>query len=411
MEQNRVDEIIYITGLIKKSWIGGLSEAEQAELDDWKNRSEANHQLAEEINAADIAHDLLALEQYDVTSAKERIFSKIQGLNVEPVQAATPVVRIFQLKAMRWAAAAILFFAIAGTGWYLSSNRTPASAPVQISRAVKVVPGGNRAILTLSDGSQVILDSVANGVIGKEENVQVIKLQDGKLAYNDGSPSAAPDSKPVYNTISTPRGGQYQVTLPDGTAVWLNSASSITFPTSFTGDERTVTITGEAYFEVAHQVQAGGKRVPFVVDAMGNKTTVLGTHFNINAYADEGPVRTTLIEGSVQVSSGAVSAVLRPGEQSRLGKNSYAITQPDLEEVLAWKNGKFLFRKTDAKAIMRQISRWYDVDIHYKGDLSGILFSGSISKKDNIEKLVEILELDGRIHFELKGRDMTVMSK
>lgn len=412
MEDNRMDEIVYIAGLIKKSWFSDISEDEKIALDAWTNRSESNRQLVEQINNREVlTEDLLQLEKYNTAAATQLIFSQT-GMSYTEPEPKTMVISISRNKILRWAAAAILFFAIAGTGWYFLNNKKAGDSKVSLQTAVKIVPGGNKAILTLSDGSHVVLDNAANGLISSQGNANVIKLEDGKLAYNVSSTGNAP--KPVYNTITTPRGGQYQITLPDGTAVWLNSASSLTFPTVFDGNERLVKITGEAYFEVMPLSAKGGReKTPFIVDAANNRVTVLGTHFNVNAYADEDAVRTTLVEGSIKVSSGKNSTMIRPGEQAMIanGENNYKIIHPDLEEVLAWKNGRFLFRNANAQSIMRQLSRWYDIDINCKDDLSGIIFSGGISRKDRLEKLIELLELEGRMKFEIKGRELTAMRK
>ncbi|OQP63954.1 hypothetical protein A3860_21255 [Niastella vici] len=411
MKESSLDELIYIAGLIKKSQLNELSAVEAIQLENWKNRKEANREFAEQINAGDrFANDMLALEQYDTTAAEQRFFS-ITGMPfIDGEKRVAPLVNIFRRKAIRWAAAAIILFTVAGSTWYIMKSSRSVKQPVAVSQNVKIVPGGNKAILTRSDGSQVILDSAANGLISREGNAMVIKLKDGKLAYN--ASAAADEARPIYNTVSTPRGGQYQITLPDGTGVWLNSASSITFPTQFSGNERKVKITGEAYFEVTSHLSKGIK-TKFIVDAEGTSITVLGTHFNVNAYTDEEAIKATLIEGSIKVNKGGLTTMIKPGEQFRYsnGATNYEVLRPDLEEVLAWKNGKFIFRNTGAITILRQISRWYDVDIHYKGALSGIMFSGGISRKDNIEKLLELLQLDERIRFEIKGREITVSPK
>ncbi len=410
MEDNRADEVIFIAGLIKKSFFQELSEAEKTRIEAWKNLSEANRQLAEKIQHENsLAEDLLELEQYDIEAGTKKFFLQTGMSYPEPK---IPVIKMFRSKVLRWAAAAVLIFSIAGTSFYFLNKKKTGNSQLPPVAAVKIVPGGNKAVLTLADGSQVILDSTADGLIRNQGNTKVIKLEEGKLAYQASASANA--AKPVYNKITTPRGGQYKITLPDGTDVWLNSASSITFPTVFNGNERLVKITGEAYFEVKPIPSKEKKgKIPFIVEAADNRITVLGTHFNVNAYSDEGAVRTTLAEGSVKVSRGNSSTMIKPGEQAMLanGETNFKIIHPDMEEVLAWKNGKFLFRNANAQSIMRQLSRWYDVDINYKDDLSKIIFSGGISRKDRIEKLIELLELDGRMKLVLTGRELTIMRK
>lgn len=406
MDADRLHIDLYIVRLIKKSLFEELSELEKNELDGWINKNEENRLLFQRIqDGTSIGEDLLFLEQYDTEPAIRKILLQTDLVYKEQAPK-TGFLGIRQMKFWRVAAAAVLLFTISGITWFTLGK--PGHQPGEETLVnAKVVPGGNKAILKLSDGSEVILDSATNGLISSEGNSKVVKLDNGHLAYNattNGSQEA-----PVFNTLSTPRGGQYQLTLSDGTVVWLNSASSITFPTFFTGDERFVKISGEAYFEVKSITTATGK-FPFVVEAESERITVLGTHFNINAYTDEETVRTTLVEGTVKVSNANGSILIKPGEQAMKlkGASTYNVIRPDMEEVLAWKNGKFIFKNTSAKSIMLQLSRWYDIDIKYKNDLSGINFSGGLSRKDEIEKLVEILELDGRIKLELKGRELIV---
>lgn len=413
MDNKRADELIYIAELVRKSWLGTLSEREQAALERWKNESEQNRLLFEKINSSKelLAEDLLKWDQYDTSAITQRFLSRT-GMSYNETKLPVPIIPFSRNTLMRWVAIAAIFVLIAGFGWYFLSGIKNSNSPQSISRQekVKVVPGGNKALLTLADGSQVILDSSLNGVISRQGNVQVVKTQDGKLSYRVASAGKA--TQLSYNTITTPRGGQYQVTLPDGTAIWLNSVSSITFPTAFNEKERVVQITGEAYFEVSQLISKNTpEKVPFVVQAADSRITVLGTHFNINAYTDEEAIRTTLTEGAVSVSSGTASVLISPGEQATLVKDKgyYKITHPDIEEVLAWKNGMFLFKNTSMQAIMRRIARWYDVSVRYQADVSGIMYSGGLSRKDSIEKLLELLELDGRVHFELKGRELSVM--
>lgn len=301
------------------------------------------------------------------------------------------------------AAAAVLLILL-GTGfswWYRSANRV---AVVADNTTRAIIPGGNKAVLTLADGSTIVLDSARDGALGSQGNTRIIKLDSGRLAYtaSQGDANAAPQ----YNTISTPRGGQYQVVLPDGSQVWLNAASSLRFPVAFTGNDRAVTLTGEAYFEVAKNA---GK--PFIVRTRGMQVNVLGTHFNVMAYPDEGRVKTTLVEGAVSVSQGNVTSLMQPGQQASINDagTTFMISKPDIEDVMAWKEGEFRFRKTDISMIMRQIARWYDVDIEYKGDLSGIKLYGSMTRKENAAQLLELLEQTGMVHFSTNGNKITVM--
>lgn len=258
-----------------------------------------------------------------------------------------------------------------------------------------LAPGNERATLELADGTQVLLDTAHHGAIAQQGSTQV-EYDGGNLAYKaDGSDDAL-----LYNTISTARGGRYQVTLADGTRVWLNAASSLKYPAAFTGQVRDVVLTGEAYFEVAKD-----RNKPFrvIVDEM--TVEVLGTHFNINAYDEEEEVRTSLVEGSVRVASADQQQILIPGQQARLAENgSFSLAEGGdvIEQALAWKNGMFRFDEADIYSIMRQVGRWYDADIKYEGNMQELYFAVDVSRRDNVSTLLRSMELTELIHFEIQ---------
>jgi len=263
-------------------------------------------------------------------------------------------------------------------------------------------PGSNKAILTLGNGRHIVLTGASNGKIAQQGNMAISKTAEGQIVYNGTDNGTA---APVYNTTATPRGGEYHLTLADGTNVWLNAASSITYPTAFTGHDRTVQITGEVYFEVSHD-----QHKPFRVISRGQAVEVLGTHFNINAYDDEPAIKTTLFEGAVKVSRDAKSTTLKPGEQAvdNINSSSIHVTNDfNSEEVIAWKNGKFYFDYTDINTVMRQIARWYDVDVVYQGKIPSKRLSGSFTKYTNASKALSILEYAG-INFKIEGRRIIV---
>lgn len=409
MEDKRMDEALYIAGLIKKSRFDELSEEEKNELESWMNRNEANKKLIEKIDERDIlAESLLELEQYDIDAATQRFFSQTDIGAGKPGTAT--IAPLLPEKIVRWVAAAIVFLLGAGAIWYSFPAREAGIAGVSINDSVTIVPGGNNAILTLSDGSTVVLDSAANGLLSNQGNTKVIKLQDGKLAYNT---SSAGTTQPIYNTITTPRGGQYQVLLPDGTAVWLNAASSISFPTAFNDSERVVKVSGEVYFEVAAK-HVTTTKVPFIVKITSSsgedagEVRVLGTHFNINAYNDEKIVKTTLLEGAVQCIKGNSRRLLKPGEQAGFADGITVRTGIDTDEIIAWKNGTFYFNSNDIETIMRQISRWYDIEVAYKGEISKEAFSGIVSRESNLKQVLKIME-EGGVKFDIQGRKIIVM--
>ncbi|WP_374163517.1 FecR family protein [Arcticibacter sp. MXS-1] len=274
-------------------------------------------------------------------------------------------------------------------------------------------PGENKAVLTLPNGARVVLDSAKNRLLASRGNLTVRQSQAGQIVFQlNGTGVRRTGARAEYNTISTPRGGQYQIELPDGTRVWLNAASSLKFPTVFGTDERRVELTGEAYFEVTKLWRVGrdSKRVPFIVATQGQEVRVLGTHFNVNAYPDEGVIRTTLLEGAVKVFKAGTgeSRLLRPGQQLTNG-NTLVVGDVDAEQEIAWQKGYFIFNNEPCESVMRKISRWYDVDVEYRGDIRNKRFGGAISKFERISEVLRIMELTGTIHFKIEERRIIVM--
>jgi ferric-dicitrate binding protein FerR (iron transport regulator) len=263
-------------------------------------------------------------------------------------------------------------------------------------------PGGNKAVLTLGDGSSITLDSAGNGLLASEGGTSVTQSGKGRLVYKSGHGAS---SVPVMNTVTTPKGGQFHIVLPDGTGVWLNAASSLRFPTAFTGKQRNVEITGEVYFEVAHN-----KQMPFVVKNGETRIAVLGTHFNVMAYDDEKVMRTTLLEGAVKVTRGTQEALLAPGQQARINAgtgNVRVVEGVDTDKELSWKNGYFQFENESLESIMRQVSRWYDVEVRYEGNTRGENFTGRLPRNSNVSKLLKILALSG-VKFRIEDKTIIV---
>lgn len=331
-----------------------------------------------------------------------------------------PVVR--WLSWWRPAAAAVVLAGLGlGVWWWAHSGvRTPAAVAVTRPKPTVPVPGGNKAVLILANGSAVTLDSTKNGLLATQGNTNIVKVGGGQLAYANGggvpgvdgagaagSASAAGGATVLYNTIRTPRGGQYEVTLPDGSRVWLNAATSLRFPTAFTGADRTVELSGEAYFEVAR-----AKDKPFKVKVGKMTVDVLGTHFDVMAYDDEESFRTTLLSGAVRVEGGDVSKVLRPGEEATLGLDGRGMTEAeaDTDQAVAWKNGLFQFESAGLPAVMRQVARWYDVDVHYEGTVEKH-FSGFIARSAPLTDVLHQLERAGKASFTLEGRTVTIKPK
>lgn len=303
------------------------------------------------------------------------------------------------------AAAAVLLIGVAATLWLIQSKRsTPEIIVVHQPPSVNdVAPGGNKAMLTLADGTQVPLDSNANGTLAQQGNTTLQMQGNGQLAYeSSGQDETAPL---VYNTITTPRGGQFQVTLSDGSKVWLNASSSLRYPAHFSASNRTVELTGEAYFEVAKKNGA-----TFSVKVNDMEVAVLGTHFNIMAYEDEAQVKTTLLEGVVKISHGGNSKRLSPGQGASLQKSTGALSVQEhvnVEEAIAWKNGLLRFEGSDIQSAMRMIARWYDVEVIWKSPVQAH-FRGTIPRNVNVSKVLQMLEMTGEVHFEIKGKQIIV---
>lgn len=311
----------------------------------------------------------------------------------------------------RMCAAAVFVLMMSTTIYYFvhqKNERVVAQNENSIPSVKDIAPGNNNAILTLDNGATIVLDSAANGILAQQGNADVQKIN-GQIAYRNTDTN--PDSKPVYNKIATSVGNQYQLTLTDGTRVWLNASSSIHFPASFAGNERKVDITGEVYFEVAKDA-----RKPFKVafkDKSGavSEIEVLGTHFNVNTYIDEPEMKTTLLEGSVKIKNASGVKLLAPGQQARISPKGIEIKlDADIDQVMAWKNGYFLFDNTDIHTLMRQVARWYNVDVDFERDVTEDGFSGRISRDVPLSKLIEVFELND-VRASIEGRTITIGQK
>lgn len=266
-------------------------------------------------------------------------------------------------------------------------------------------PGENRATLTLANGQKIILTKSLTGQLSKQGNVNISMKANGTVAYTAGSGGQTTNAGTAYNTLTTKKGEQFPLILSDGTQVILDAASSITFPVAFTGNKRTVFITGQAYFKVVHN-----QHQPFQVLVKGQTINDIGTEFNINAYDDEGSVKTTLLEGSVKVSKASEAVVLTPGQQSQVTDNGNTITvvkNADIQSVVAWKNGLFQYNNASIQEVMRQVARWYNVDIQYEGTIPQREFSGKMQRDLNASQVLDLLSFT-RIHFKIEGKKIIV---
>lgn len=385
-----------IIELARKWQEGTLTPEEREEFDQW-------YESFNDTRMPDLTGETPA-------QLKERLHASVLAKGRTRRQA---VVRVMLIRRAVATVAAVLLLVVSLTLF----NRLGSPRPVPVATAAPrhvntgIVPGSNKAILTLAGGSQVILDSAKNGLLAQQGLTGIVKQKDGAITYQElGAAHTAAETGPLYNTVTTPRGGQFAVTLPDGSKVWLNAASSIRFPTFFSGKERRVEVRGEAYFEVATN-----KTMPFRVavehpsDGKVMEVEVLGTEFNIMAYEDENTVKTTLLEGAVRVVRGDEKKVLHPGQQAQLKDGSlHVLGNADAEDAIAWKNGHTLFAGEDIHAIMRKVSRWYDVDVEYRGQLPERKFTGGIARSSDLSVLLQILELN-HIRTSVEGKKIILM--
>jgi len=374
------------------------------------------------ITKDELAELLLHLEQEESSTELQTVLEKLIAQSPEAVnykeetweplyqkivQGSEPRPVIRKVIDRRWmmAAAALLVF---GTAFYLynwSVKKSPVIATLPITH--DLAPGTNKATLTLADGTTIDLDAARNGVLGQQGKTRLIKSRNEQLVYQpDGQNEGA-----QYNLLTTPRGGQYQLQLPDGSKVWLNAATSLRYPTSFTGGDRIVELKGEAYFEIKTDATR-----PFTVKVLRGgtaeteplKVEVLGTHFNIMDYDEEPAISTTLLEGLVRVSKGAHNVLVRPGQQARLsGGDELRVMAADTEEAVAWKEGMFRFKDAGIGDVMRQLARWYDVEVVYVNGIPRDRFQGEMYRNVNASKILKVLEASG-VHFTVEGRKINL---
>jgi len=381
-------------------------------------------QFIDWLNWAPISEIQVVMDKYqDLTERKsveetEAYPALIQGIEskLDQLKDQSLPKALFNLRVnyRKIAAIAAMFFMIAAFALFFRHDAQQKQAVKQaniignVSRN-KITPGGNKATLTLANGEKIILENARNGVLANQFGTSIRKTDAGHVSIeqvNNAYPSIKKANHSLFNTIVTPRGGQYQVTLSDGSKVWLNAASSLRFPASFSKNERIVELVGEAYFEVAKSVTER----PFKVVSGTQVIEVLGTHFNINAYSDEAEITTTLLEGSVKVLKPSTfqSQLLKPGQQARVAAN-IQVSDVDVSRSVAWKNGYFSFSNENIETIMRNISRWYDVDIKYQKNTTREEFVGSVSRYENVSQVLNMLQLTGSVHFKIEGRRITVM--
>lgn len=404
MNQNKLDELLslFAEGKISRDEFEHLFDYIRSEGDD----ESINFAIDQELGKMKKCVSLTDGE-------KDTIFQNIVTNNrfVEETDSDRPEKHIIRAWYQVGVAASIL--AMLSIGLFFYTNRTiDKSVALLKSKTINeksvIKPGGDKAVLTLSDGSKIILEDAKKGLLANQAGVSIQKTADGELLYsfakNVNSVSETLPQEVIYNKIETPFGGKYQINLPDGSKVWLNSASTLRFPALFSGNTREVELNGEAYFDVAKNPNK-----PFKVITKDQIVEVLGTQFNINSYSDEETFKTTLIEGSVKIIYKDKVVLLSPGQQFQPSMKSSKVIEADTEEVTAWKNGYFLFKDEDIQSIMRKVSRWYNVEVNYSGNIPDVGFGGNISRSKDINEVLNVLQLTNAVHFKVEGRRITVM--
>ncbi|RAJ08453.1 FecR family protein [Chitinophaga skermanii] len=408
---NNLLDILSAAKLTAFEKLDKLSEEEKQALENWlsQNKEHAGWKSSLD-NAQQLAALLQAYAQYKA-AAPAALAAFHQQHFIQDKHAAPPRrVSFLQLTWPRYAAAIVLLLMGA---WYFWPTNNVQTFKQANNDTIQVMPGQEGAILTLADGSTIQLDAAGNGIIAHQNGTN-LTVNHGQLAYEANGNAPA---ETMYNTLTTPKGRQFKILLPDGTTAWLNAASSIRYPTQFTGDSRKVDITGEVYFEAA-TIHKGGRLVPFMVNANNKfEITVLGTHFNVNTYSDEPTMHTTLLEGKVAIAmnrpNGKEQIILQPGEQASLTMQgdivkNRVIKPADVEKIMAWKNGVFDFNDMKIDEVMRQLKRWYDIDVKYESGVPDIEFVGKMTRDIPLNGLLIALE-KSNVHFRLEGRTLIVM--
>jgi transmembrane sensor len=368
-----------------------LLERFNAGLASEKEQAQVNHAFNQFSESSD-TH----FSDEDVDHLRHEIWAKL------PIKSVPKVGRLWPKVAV-----AASLFAILGLSLYFYNSKFPDKVELANVKQTDINPAGNKAYLTLSNGDRIALDGATKGNIATQSNVQVTKTADGQLIYTVSKNISRSNTPLEYNTIETPNGGRYEIVLPDGTHIWMNAASSLKYPASFASlKERRVELQGEAYFQVAKD-----KQHPFIVRTPLQEVKVLGTHFNINSYVDEPETKTTLLEGSVNVYNltSKNSKLLSPGQQAIVYGNNLKVGDADVDQAVSWKNGDFVFVGEDLKAVMRQVARWYDVEIEYQGNVNASGIVSTFPRTKELSKLLKALEINLGIHFKVEGRRVLVM--
>jgi transmembrane sensor len=395
--------------LYDKHRFGRLSDTDAHELNEWIEQSEYNRKVFERLNDEEVLKKRLNQLSKARQEDWQYILEKLPELESNPL----PVVHMNLGRAIRIrryiiavAASAIIFVSIFYLWMNVRKEAQPKTKTAVVDNRLKidvVAPNMAKATITLANGQIILVDTLDSGILAVQGNVHVRKNDKGEIVYSNGS--VLEKNEIFYNILNNPRGSKVvSLALSDGTKVWLNSGSSLKYPIAFTGKERHVAVTGEAYFEVMRDVNK-----KFVVKSGDVTTEVFGTHFNVNNYEDEADIKVTLLEGSVKVSNKGKAMILKPGEQAVAGSSSLVLqNSPDLERVMAWKNGAFYFTGENLEGIMKQLARWYDVEVEYETPISSRTFGGMISRNKKLSEVLSVLELSD-VHFRIEGKKIIVL--
>ncbi len=383
---NNLDREEYYRSLAGKWLDGTITEEEKKEFSQWYNLNQDDEVVIES----------------DFAQSDDELSGRILNTINKRLGIEKPESNNYWVK---WGAVAAVLIALVSIAFYfVNYNSSFTNDHLANSQVIQndISPAVGKAFVELADGSKIILESDVKQQILLQGSSQLV-VGDNELTYS--SQNSGQQNVTSYNTLHTPIGAQFQVVLSDGTKVWMNASSSLRYPTVFSGTERIVELTGEAYFEVAKN-----KKMPFRVKTKDASINVLGTHFNVMAYSDESYLNTTLLEGSVELATTSQKIVLKPGQKA-VKYNDTAninVSSADVNSSIAWKNGLFVFSGDDIESVMRKISRWYDVDIIYKGKMTDKDFSGTISRNNNISEVLKMLKLTGLVNFQVKDKTITV---
>lgn len=404
MNEQQVGKASRIATLIVGNMQDSLTTDEKQELNAWLQEDGENFLLYEELMDDDkLGEALDELHSIDPETAYEKLSQKLFGNE-------TGYKRTHRI--WWYMVAAALLIVAGGVIWFSVNKKTatPMPSPVAVVTAQKKQPGAlpdsKKAILTLADGSVIELNAINNGAIAQQGNSTVHKKRNGELEYTLSGQSATATG---YNTLHTPRGGEYRIVLDDGTRIWLNSASTLTFPVHFNGEERRLQLSGEGYFEVAPAVLTSGHKKPFIVSVDNMQVQAVGTSFNISAYKEDKTTQTTVVEGLVKVSRHNGDHLLSPGKKLVTHDSTAIVEDADINQDTAWKNGEFVFHNTSLQMVMNDLARWYDMEVEYEKPVPSLHFSGEIERESDISKVLQMLQFTGGVKFSVTGRVIKVL--